>query len=249
MSLITPVREVSVRWLTHWVPQEEASQAYNFLGDVLAQADRRWNETDTINKLITPILTQCLGFPGHELHSTVNPTRYFQGTKLIPDLYFGSVGGVIDVLIEAKKVAVSLLRREDGQGGNFASPIEQGITYLDNCEAQAAIITNGWDWYLFRGDQPRVDGLGYHRYFGIHIRLDIPLRRGDLATIGSFLALFHKASIMGQSNEAFVEENHVLCELKRPLYEGVSEVYYRHFVDAPLYGHGSGFQGPKKRFP
>jgi hypothetical protein len=215
---------------------------------VLAQVDRRWNETDTINKVITPILTKCLGFPADDLHSTVSPTRYFRGTRLIPDLYFGRVGRVPEVVIEAKKVAVSVLRREDDRGSNFANPIEQGITYLENCEAQAAIITNGWDWYLFKGDQPCANGSGYLRYFGLHIRLDIPLWRADVATIGSFLALFHKTSIMGESNEAFVEENHIFCELKRPLYGEVSQVYYRHFVDAPLYGHGSGFSAPKKRF-
>ena len=231
--------EVCVRWPLWGVSPEQAEEAQGWLHDLMSQVDPRWNERDTIDRVIIPILERLLEFPRDSLYSTINPPVYYgdANSRLEADITNGT-----DVVIEAKRIRVALMRRYSDSDREFSSAIDQGLTYLDNYDVHTAFITNGWDWYLFKKNYNwnQFTGLGVN-YFGVRFRLDIPAQQKDLGTIAKFIGLFNINSLRWHPNNTYIVENHSYFRLRRNLYDTNSHLYIKDFASAPLFGRGSGF--------
>lgn len=222
--------------------QDEAKAALDLIRKFLKTISRRTNETDTIRRAIEPILTDVLGFSREDLHSTIDPSVSYNGRKLYPDLIYKSRKGTnISVVIEAKSAKVNIFGSKHGGDGGFKNAIDQTLTYLDAFGSAAAIVSNGWDWWLFQVENTKHSNTDRSCYTGLHVRLDWPNPQKEVEIVRTFISIFHQRSVIGIGDDELSLPSPMPLEWERAFSIPKSIIRFYHFVDLPLTGHGSGF--------
>lgn len=222
---------------------EQSELALPHLQRRFQAADRRWTEADTIRRLIQPILTDTLGYADEDLHSTVDPTVSYAGRTLLPDFTYKPKSGANSrTIIEAKRISVNIYSPKHGGEVGFANAIDQTLTYLDGFGTDLAILSNGWDWWLFRGEVLNAYGRGYSEYIGLHVRLDVSTARSETDAVSWFMTIFHRASVVELGDDLLSLPLPVVRQWPRALYGSKCLIQFHHFTDLPLKGRGSGFR-------
>lgn len=222
--------------------RDEAQEALPLIHSFLDVVNRRTNEIDTIRRVIEPLLTDVLGFKKADLRSTIDPSVSSYGRKLFPDLIYKPQKDTNrSIIIEAKSAKVNIFSPKHGGDNGFANAIDQTLTYLDAFGSAVAIVSNGWDWWLFQGETPKRNGTGYSDYTGLHVRLDQPTKQTNIEIIRTFISIFHQKSVIGLGDDELLLPAAAPLEWKRALSNSTCIIRFYHFVDLPLRGPGSGF--------
>lgn len=226
-----------MRWPWVTVFPETVLKAHTRLQEIYWGAKLRWNEQETMRRVILPILTEILGYPAGELTETPEEYQYYGENRLHPDLYLPGI-----CVVEAKRMKVPLLRYS-GDAAKFASPLDQGLTYLDKYNAKSCIVTNGWDWYVFWKTEnwDQFSKTNIINYFGLRFRLDEAASSNDMVRLEQFLSMLNYTSISGAANDLAAVTGCSLFKLDRKLYNTQSHLFWADFSNGPVNGRGSGF--------
>lgn len=233
--------EIDVEWPLHQVFPEQVGVSGKLLFDIFTRvkaAGGRWNEEDTIQRVIWKILTTILGYQEYDISRTPDPKVYYGKKRLDADMII-----LKDCILEAKAIKIPLLSMNKADA-EFSNAIDQGLCYLDNYDVDYGMITNGWDWYLFKKtlDWDAFDNKQNSKYFGVRFRLDEIVAAGDEVRLSQFISLFNSASTSGLVNQRVTIKGCSHRVLNRNLYEACSDLYFRDFSNSPLKGPGSGFR-------
>lgn len=226
-----------MRWPWTTVFPETVQNAQARLREIYSGAKLRWNEPETIRRVIYPILIEILGYPGEDLTETPEEIKKYGENRLHPDFYLPGM-----CVIEAKRMKVPLLRY-NADASNFTNSIDQGITYLDNYDARICIVTNGWDWYFISKTENWVLPIGgnIRNYFGVRFRLEEAASSVDATRLHQFLSMVNYTCMSGATNQYVTIPGFSLQILHRKLYGVQSHLYCADFSNGPVKGQGSGF--------
>ena len=237
---------MDVLWNFHEVFPEQVDEAHALLSTIFSAAKTakaRWNERETIRRIIFPVLEKVLSYPSEDISETPDPTVYYEEKRLDADFVVRN-----DCVIEAKRMKTPLLAWSKESAG-FSNAIDQGLTYLDNYNSNFCIITNGWDWYLFAKSTNWniFNQVSDINYFGIRFRLDDAASSPDKTRLFQFMSLFNNASISNMVNRRIIIKGCTERILARNMYGRTCKLFFRDFSTSPTQGPGSGFNWPTSR--
>lgn len=116
------------------------------------------SEADARAKLIDPIFENVLGWPKHEMHLESATSDGFIDYRF-------TISGLNKLIVEAKKVSrdLGILEQHAGRHFKLNGPvfkseaakegISQAIRYCGHKNAELACVTNGYQWFIFRGNR------------------------------------------------------------------------------------------------